>query len=95
MKQNEDLLLYDPVTDGLGPLPETEWLLFMPARPYEREFVSSQPGYDEEQLRAYAEAAVAAERERCAKLCEAMTRYASPDEYDQAAIDCAAAIRKA
>lgn len=69
--------------DGLGPLPETEWLLFMPARPYEREWVSNQPGYAEEQLRAYAEAAAAAERKRCAKLCEtwmeAVERESGPE----------------
>jgi hypothetical protein len=35
---------------------------------------------------------VAAEREACSKVCESLTQFASPDGYDQAAIDCAAAI---
>lgn len=45
------------------------------------------------QLEAYAAAKVAEERERCARLCEGRTKYATPDEYDQAALDCAAVIR--
>ena len=52
----------------LGPLPDTEWLLHMPARPYDREWTSSQEGYEAEQMRAYAEQAVAAERARCANV---------------------------
>jgi hypothetical protein len=58
------------VSDNLPPLPETDWLLHMPAQAYEQEWTSSQPGYTADQMRSYAAAAVAAERERCAKLCE-------------------------
>lgn len=51
------------------------------------------PLFTADQLEAYAAARVAEERERCARLCESRTKYATPDEYDQAALDCAAAIR--
>jgi hypothetical protein len=44
-------------------LPETEWLLHMPARPYEPAWTSSQAGYEESQMIAYGEACAAAERE--------------------------------
>lgn len=49
-------------------------------------------GYTADQMRAYAEAAVKAEREACAKLCEA--RYMGDNNReDMEARACAAAIR--
>lgn len=51
------------MTDELPALPETEWCgLIGKARPYEPEWVSRQPGYDAEQMRDYAAAAIVAER---------------------------------
>ena len=48
----------------LPPLPQTDWLLHMPAAPYGPAWTpvwtSSQAGYSEDDMRAYAEAAVAA-----------------------------------
>lgn len=43
------------------------------------------------EVRAYVASAVAAERERCAMVCEALPCRGS--EYDAATMDCAAAIR--
>ena len=58
----------------LPPLPATDWLLHMPDAPYEPAWTSSQAGYSAEDMlnyaAAYAAAAVAAEREACAKLAE-------------------------
>lgn len=45
----------------------------------------------ESQVRAYVASAVAAERERCAMVCETLPCRGS--EYDAATMDCAAAIR--
>lgn len=50
-------------------LPATEWVLHMPARPYEPEWTSSSEGYTDDDMRAYALAHIVAERERCAALC--------------------------
>jgi len=49
----------------LPPLPQTEWKLHMPAAPYEPEWTSTEAGYSEGDMEAYATAAVLAERERC------------------------------
>jgi hypothetical protein len=50
--------------DGLGPLPEAYWLWAGNGpRPYE-------DAYSADQMRDYRAEGVAAERERCAKLCE-------------------------
>ena len=54
----------------LPPLPDTDWRLHMPAARYEPAWTSSQEGFTADQMRAYATAAVAAERERCAKIVE-------------------------
>ena len=47
------------------------------------------PVYDEKQMREYAQTAVLAEREACAKLCDEL--FADVPPYS--APDCAAAIR--
>jgi hypothetical protein len=53
------------MSDTLPPLPETPWVaLIHTAAPYEPEWTSRQDGYDKETMKAYASAAVAAERER-------------------------------
>jgi hypothetical protein len=46
------------MTHKLGPLPDTEWLLHMPAREYEHAWTSSESGYSEDQVLAYAQAEV-------------------------------------
>ncbi len=42
----------------LPPLPETEYLLGIPARPYESELISSDSAWDDSAMQAYATAAV-------------------------------------
>ena len=55
--------------------------------------------YTADQMREYAAAAVAAERERCAKVCESMCRPVHDAEmmsdFQFAAMSCAKAIRAA
>ena len=46
------------MTHKLPPLPETSWKLHMPAQYYESAFTSSEDGYTEEQMQAYASEAV-------------------------------------
>ena len=77
------------LTEGLGPLPE----------PYKRVRIVEDADYPIDlhlyapaQMLAYATAAVAAERERCARLCENLT-LANPGRADMTADQCAAAIR--
>ena len=41
------------MNDNLPPLPETEWQLYMPDRPYEPAWVSNQDGFDSDQMREY------------------------------------------
>ena len=95
------------MTPDLPPLPATDWLLHMPAAPYEPAWTSSQSGWDEEAMRAYAAEAVRVARlqalEDAARLCDA--RAADHDESAQLEQDprfavyakherrCAAAIR--
>lgn len=52
------------MTPDLPPLPATDWLLHMPAAPYEPAWTSSQSGWDEEAMRAYAAEAVRVEHAR-------------------------------
>lgn len=52
------------MTGTLPPLPYTEWRLYRLPDQYEEGWVSDQPAYTEDQMRAYAAAAVLAERER-------------------------------
>lgn len=72
------------MTDALPPLPETDWVLHMPARQYEREWTSSQEGYDADQMRTYAAQAVAeaveSERQRCAAYCDLEGLYATASD---------------
>ena len=49
--------------------------------------------YTADQLRAYAAAAVLAEREACARVCEARAEEEVGMAYEGIALDCAAAIR--
>ncbi len=46
----------------LPPLPETEYLLGIPARPYESEWISSDSAWDDSAMQAYATAAVELDR---------------------------------
>ncbi len=85
MKDIEQTKAYDWTTQGLGELPDTS-------------YVGDENGYayTDADMYAYALAqvrrAVAAERERCAKLCEQTGAYT--DEIEMAQM-CAAAIREA
>lgn len=47
------------MTNELPPLPETEWVLHMPAMRWESAWTSSQEGYTAEQMQEYARAAIA------------------------------------
>jgi len=80
--------------EQLPPLPESEYLLAIPDRPYDPGYVTIEDGYTADQMRAYAAAAVAAERERCALLAEAKIDPEWPnDDMSQQAEGIAAAIR--
>lgn len=57
---------------NLPPLPETHYLLYTPSDGYCDDHLTSWDGWDDEQMRAYAEAAVLAERERCARIADEM-----------------------
>lgn len=52
------------MTDNLPELPETDWMLHMPAKQYEPEWTSNQEGFDADQMRSYALSAIASERAR-------------------------------
>lgn len=54
--------------------------------------INGLPGYTADQLRAYAEAAVLAERERCAQVCDELSSGLATGR-DEGALICAAAIR--
>lgn len=96
----------------LPPLPTTEYLLASRGNEWEREWITSQDGFSEEDMHAYAttyaEAAVKAEMEACAKLCDDLEvdfwkLYKSRHEVgsgrehtegkSDGATECAAAIR--
>lgn len=70
--------------DELPPLTEPYF-----THPFGREL------WHDEQMRAYAAAAVAAEREQCAKLCDPSNSDRPDDwtEYAKVRAECAAAIR--
>lgn len=55
---------------NMPPLPQTHYMLYTPSDGYSDDHLTSWDGWDEDQMRAYAEAAVLAERERCARVCE-------------------------
>jgi len=73
---------------NLPELPESEGYVHYPAREYEPEWTSSSDAYTAEQMRAFAEEAVKQERERAAKVCEALRddhcagTKKSPDKTD-------------
>lgn len=50
--------------DQLPALPESEYLLARPARPYENEYITSFDGYSDDDMRSYALTAIATERAR-------------------------------
>lgn len=50
--------------DQLPALPESEYLLARPARPYENEYITSFDGYSDDDMRSYALTAIVAERAR-------------------------------
>ena len=64
------------LTDGLGPLPATGYVLAREGDGHSDLRLMSEPAYTEEQMRAYAAEQVAAERERCSVLTDDMLRYA-------------------
>ena len=53
---------------GLGPLPPTNYVIGLPGDGYSDDRLLDEFAWDEDAVRAYAAAAVATERERCAKL---------------------------
>jgi len=65
------------MTPDLPPLPATDWLLHMPAAPYEPAWTSSQSGWDEEAMRAYAAEAVRVEHARLLDALEAAQKDAA------------------
>ena len=55
----------DSLASGVVPeLPESDWLLHMPARPYESKWTSNQTGYEACQMENYARQAIADDRAR-------------------------------
>ena len=54
----------------LPELPESEYLLARPARPYENEYITSFDGYSDDDMRSYALTAIVAERARADALQE-------------------------
>lgn len=56
--------------DQLPALPESEYLLARPARPYENEYITSFDGYSDDDMRSYALTAIVAERARADALQE-------------------------
>lgn len=73
-----------PLNDQLGPLP---------AAAIELDEWGNGPYFDAGQMRAYAVREVAAERERCAKLCEAQLDEPASREWNLAVKCCAAVLR--
>jgi hypothetical protein len=75
------------MSNELPPLPE-------PNYPAERDYADA---WTADQMQAYASAAVAAERERCAKVCESLHdrwKWHEAPDSSSGPKDCAAAIRK-
>ena len=82
----------DKTGDGLPPLPEPAHTQVETYSGIAMNKVVETPLYTDDQMRAYAAAAVARERERCALMCEGI---AADDKTGYGiAEDCAAAIRK-
>lgn len=77
------------------PLPTTPWCgLVHESAPYDPEWTSNQDGYTEEDMRNYAEAAVAAERARwIAAIAAAMPKHELFDDQRAAANTCRAILR--
>lgn len=69
-----DELLALGLTHDFGQLPATEWVLHMPARPYDPAWTSSESGYEASQVLDYAKAEVVAavlkERQRIDSLMQ-------------------------
>ena len=59
--------------DQLPALPESEYLLARPARPYENEYITSFDGYSDDDMRSYALTAIATERARADALEAALS----------------------
>ena len=85
----------------MPPLPETRYVLAREGDGYTADMILSEPGYSDDHLydyaKAYARAAVLAERERCAKVCEDLHhswRWDDEPDSPSGPRDCAAAIRK-
>jgi hypothetical protein len=74
------------MTDELPPLPTTEYVLAREGDGYTPDRLLAEAGYTADQMHAYAQAAIPAEREACAKVCDDM-----PDQ-DESGL-CASAIR--
>ncbi len=85
----------------MPPLPETRYVLAREGDGYTADMILSEPGYSDDHLydyaKAYARAAVLAERERCAKVCDEQGQEWDSDAVQMLknyAAHCAAAIRE-
>lgn len=67
--------------DQLPALPESEYLLARPARPYENEYITSFDGYSDDDMRSYALTAIATERARADALEAALKPLAALGLY--------------
>lgn len=68
----------------LGPLPSASWMLWC-HNAYEAPYYSSQDGYTDDDMRAYAMQELVAERERCARIVETLRLCQRGDCDDLAA----------
>lgn len=75
---------------NLPPLPTTHYRLYTPSDGYCDDYLTSWDGWDDDQMRAYAEAAVLAERERCAKVCKALAAEYAHSELPGFVLELAA-----
>ena len=81
----------------MPPLPETRYVLAREGDGYTADMILSEPGYSDDHLydyaKAYARAAVLAERERCAKVADEYATWGGSN-FAEWFRKCAAAIRK-
>jgi hypothetical protein len=82
------------LSEGLGPLPDTSYVLAREGNGYEPDRLLSEAGYTADQMSAYAAQERAAERERCASLCELHSRLTWNDDRKAQSRVLAAEIRR-